>query len=664
MCGIAGFISFENRLERDAAARRLNDMLRPMRHRGPDHEAVWTDGACGLAHARLAIIDLTPSGNQPMTTHDGALWIVFNGEIYNFREIRAELEAKGACFKSSSDTEVILEGYRAWGDAIIDRLRGMFSFALWDPARQRLLLARDRVGKKPLYWAVTRDGFVFGSEMKAFLDWPGLDLQPDLRAIDEYLSLLYIPAPRTAFVGVSKLAAAHKLVVERGSDGWRVGKPERYWRLPPPTLAATDDIDTRALEVELVERLREAVRLRLISDVPLGAFLSGGVDSSSVVAMMAELSSGPVKTFSIGFPYKEYDETRYARMVAERCGTDHEELILEPDAASILPKLVWHYNEPFADPSMIPTYYVSELARRSVTVALNGDGGDEAFFGYARYELMRKLKVIEAVPPSLAPAAEVLTRLAAELPLGQRGRERLRNAAYHLHERTGPKSRLYAFAIAYFLDRDKREGYGPAMRGLLDRSALDLLEPYFEEAGDLVAGAAWADMHTYLPDDLMVKVDVASMAASLEARSPLLDHRFLEWAAALPVSVKAPGGVGKGLFKKAMEPYLPRELLYRPKMGFGAPIEHWFRGDLREMAHDVMLSKSAAERGIIEPSYAARLLSEHADGAQRHDTRILALLNLELWFRQWSDQPAELTRSQPGGYAALVAVSSVAGASL
>jgi asparagine synthase (glutamine-hydrolysing) len=472
-----------------------------------------------------------------------------------------------------------------------------------------------------------------------------VDRSPDLVAIDQYLSLQYVPAPRTAFAAVKKLVNAHYMVIERSAGAWHVGEPVRYWRLPAPR-TAKNGASTRDLERELVERLSEAVRLRLISDVPLGAFLSGGVDSSAVVALMAQVGTGPVKTFSIGFPNQEYDETRYARMVAERYATDHEEMIVEPDAASVIPRLVWHYGEPFADPSMVPTYYVCEIARRKVTVALNGDGGDEAFLGYGRYTTSRKISRFDWLPPAARQAARfAIPRLPSALH--RRYGNRL-NAFGDLI--SGPDRRAsqrYAFTITYFMDYMKREGYTDGMGRFLAGSALDLLEPYFDEAPSLVTGANWADIHTYLPDDLMVKVDVASMAHGLESRSPLLDHVFMEWAMTIPESVKMAGGETKAIFKRAMEPYLPKELLYRPKMGFGCPIDHWLRAELKEMAYDVLLSDSATSRGIFRKDYVERLLGEHVNGQVAHHTRLWALLMLELWFRMWVDQPAEAALIRP-----------------
>jgi asparagine synthase (glutamine-hydrolysing) len=643
MCGVSGFLA-RAALPGDTAEARLWAMIATLQHRGPDDEGVWTDGRAGLAHARLSIIDLSPAAHQPMASADGAVWITYNGEVYNFTEIRQELDALGYPFRSRSDTEVILNGWHAWGPKIFTRLRGMFALAIWDRRSQRLILARDRLGKKPLYYAATTTAFLFGSEIKALLTWPGVPRTADLSAIDRYLTLGYVPAPETAFAGIRKLPAAHYLVLEARADK-NLGAPElvRYWRLPEPR-ATRRHRRTSDLKRELVGHLEEAVRLRLISDVPLGAFLSGGVDSSAVVATMARVGSGTVKTFSIGFSAKEYDETRYARMVAERYATDHQELVVEPDAVAVLPRLVWHYGEPFADPSAVPTYYVSKLARQEVTVALNGDGGDECFLGYRRYKAMRYVSWLDGMP---SWSRAELARLLGLAPLTAQQRfkiPRIRGVLQAPKQRPG---RRYAFTLAPFTDEDKEDCYSWAMRDQLGRSALDLLEPYFAEADSLVAGANWADIHTYLPDDLMIKVDVASMAHGLEARSPLLDHVLMEWAVGLPEEVKLARGVTKALFKSAMEPYLPAELLYRPKMGFSCPVDHWFRNEIKELAYDTLLSQSARQRGIFRPDYVQRLLDEHCGFTRDHHTRLWALLMLELWFRMWIDAPAEAEILRP-----------------
>jgi asparagine synthase (glutamine-hydrolysing) len=639
MCGIGGFVWMGKGSTPFDAERRLRAMIKTVRHRGPDDEGVWTDHVCGLAHARLSIIDLSPAAHQPMGGADGRVWVSFNGEIYNFLELRRELETKGYVFRSHSDTEVIVYGYAAWGEKVFTRLRGMFAIAIWDRANRKLVLARDRFGKKPLYYARVRDLVLFGSEIKELLTWPEVSRQPDKVAVDQFLTLQYVPSPRTAFEAVRKVPPAHYMVAEHVERGWLVGDPIEYWRLPQPQLAKKS-LSERTLTAELIERLKESVKLRLISDVPLGAFLSGGVDSSAVVAMMSESCSGPVKTFSIGFPNKEYDETRYARMVAERYATQHEEMIVEPDAISIIPKIVWHYGEPFADSSAIPTYYVSQIARRKVTVALNGDGGDEAFMGYGRYDTCLRLSAFDWIPRRWrALAVAAVTHLPR--PIRSRYDNRLSAVADLIRCADDRASQRYAFTITYFMDHQKKDGYTAEMSEFLAGSALDLLQPYFDVAPTFVSGANWADIHTYLPDDLMVKVDVASMAHSLESRSPLLDHVFMEWAMTIPEEIKMAGGITKALFKKALEPYLPHEVLYRPKMGFGCPVDHWFRAELKEMAYDVLLSESATSRRIFRKDYVKQLLDEHVSGQTNHQTRLWALLMLELWYRMWVDQPAE-----------------------
>jgi asparagine synthase (glutamine-hydrolysing) len=643
MCGIGGFLLPSTTSPREELESRLWAMIATLRHRGPDDEGIWTDERAGLAHARLSIIDLSPAGHQPMASADGTVWITFNGEIYNFAEIRRELEKVGYRFRSRSDTEVIVNGWHAWGTKVFSRLHGMFALAIWDRRSRRLILARDRIGKKPLYYAATSDAFLFGSEIKALLIWPGLPRAPDLSTIDRYLTWGYVPAPYTAFQGIRRLAAAHYLVVEARADGCLETELVRYWRLPEPRTARRRQSMTQ-LRRELVGQLEDAVRLRMVSDVPLGAFLSGGVDSSAVVAMMARIGGGTVKTFSIGFSAKRYDETYYARMVAQRYATEHQELVVEPDAVAVLPRLVWHYGEPFADPSAIPTYYVSEVARRKVTVALNGDGGDECFFGYNRYRAMHLVSRLDRMPPA---ARMGLERLLALAPRWLQRRAKIARVRDVLQAPKEQPCRRYAPTIVAFTDRHKEDGYSELMRAQREGSAIDRLEPYFAEAGSLASAANWADLHTYLPDDLMVKVDVASMAHGLEARSPLLDHVLMEWAAEIPAELRMAHGVTKALFKSAMEPYLPTELLYRPKMGFSPPVDEWLRSELKELAYDTLLSYNSTKRGLFRREYVERLLSEHSSLVRDHHPQLWVLLMLELWFQMWIDAPRETEISRP-----------------
>jgi asparagine synthase (glutamine-hydrolysing) len=509
----------------------------------------------------------------------------------------------------------------------------MFAFALWDRRRRRLLLARDRAGEKPLYYAWCGGRLLFGSEIKATLAWPGAAREADLDAVHHFLTFQYVPAPRTAFAGVRKLEPGAALIVE--ADGrWRT---ERYWSLPRPARAP------RRPRGELLEetraRFEEAVRLRLVSDVPLGAFLSGGVDSSAVVAAMAKF--GPVKSFSIGFENAEYDERRWARVVAERYGCEHHEYVVRPDALAILPSLVWHYGDAYADSSAVATWYVSEIARRHVTVALSGDGGDEAFLGYARYAAFKAESLYGAAPAGLRRA---LARLAAKLKGGPRP---WRGARRLLLEGGEGEAERYEKWLALFSKPEKRALYGERLRGNLENDPLDVVRPLLEGCGEAAARAAYADIHTNLPDDLLVKVDVASMAHGLESRAPFLDHELLEFAAGVPAAQRMPGFRPKALLKQALEPVLPRELLYRPKMGFGVPIDDWFRGPLGELARDCLLDERARARGLFRADEVRRLLDEHRDGQARHHYRLWALLMLELWFRAWIDGAEPPERPAP-----------------
>src|SRR5215469_1350045 len=648
MCGISGFLLGREPLPASELEARLWAMITTLRHRGPDDEGVWTDGRAGLAHARLSIIDTTPAGHQPMACADASVWISYNGEVYNFAELRKELAALGYPLRSRSDTEVIVNGWHAWGPSILSRLRGMFALAVWDRRARRLTLARDRLGKKPLYYAASRDGLVFGSEIKALLAWPGMRRAPNLGTIDRYLSFGYVPAPDTAFVGIRKLPAAHYLSVETHADGY-LGELElvRYWSLPE--IGGSRQLrPVEELRRELRARLEEAVRLRLVSDVPLGAFLSGGIDSSAVVATMARVGCGRVKTFSIGFSEQGYDETRYARMVAERYATNHHEFVVKPDAVAVLPRLIWHYGEPFADPSAIPTYYLAELARSEVTVALNGDGGDECFLGYPRYQAMSYLSRLDATPEW---TRNVLQGLLGMAPRSLQRQLKLPRIRALLRAPSQHPGRGYAAALGWFTEEDKEDCYAEAMQEQLPRADLDLFEPYFAAAGSLVAGANRADLHTYLPDDLLVKVDVASMAHGLETRSPLLDHVFVEWAVGLPDRLKLARGTSKALFKSAMAPYLPADLMHRPKMGFSCPIDHWFRNEMKELAYDTLLSHRASGRSLFRPTHIRRLLDEHCGMRQDHHQQLWALLVLELWFEMWIDGSPEPPVRQPDALA-------------
>lgn len=636
MCGIAGFMRGEGQ-NAPGDHQLLHRMASAIAHRGPDGEGVWVGDGVGFAHRRLSVIDLSDAASQPMSTADGRHAITYNGEIYNYMEVRRALEALGETFVTNSDTEALLLGLRRWGVAALDRCNGMFAFAFWDKERRRLLLARDRIGKKPLYYAFVGGDFVFGSEIKALCLWPHLRRAPNYQAISHYLGLQYVPGPQTAFEGVFKLPPGHVLEIAPG----RRAEPRRYWALPPPTDRPVDP--KRDLPAEARDLLAQAVRRRLVADVPVGAFLSGGIDSSTTTALMAlERKGSPIKTFSIGFEESDYDERRFARMVAQRYGADHHEEMVKEDAADLLPKLVWHYNEPFADSSAVPMFYLSRLARRHVTVALSGDGGDEFFLGYGRYAACMDYEWIGGIPKFVRRAAGLV---AAKMPSFLARRRYFSGARRLLQLASDSAAARYEPTIAYFHDADKKDAYGATLAPYLEKSALRLLDSYFEESPNFLAGAAWTDIHTYLPDDIFVKVDVATMAYGLEARAPFVDKELMEWAAAIPSGAKVVNRELKYILKKAAEPLLPHDVIYRPKMGFGVPIDHWFRRNFATLARDTLMSKKALSRGLLRSDYIDRVLKEHASGERMHQTRLWAMLMLEMWFDMWIDREPALSES-------------------
>jgi asparagine synthase (glutamine-hydrolysing) len=627
MCGIAGKLSFDG----SPVCREIVDAMRDLQvHRGPDGAGSWTDGPVGLAHRRLSIIDLSDSALQPMANEDGSVVIVFNGEIYNFQALREELSGKGHVFSSSSDTEVIVHLYEEMGPRVVERLRGMFAFAIWDARKRRLMLARDRVGKKPLFYHMDGRGIAFASEVRSLFADQSIPREPDYLAIHHYLTYQYVPAPWSAFAGVASLPPASVMIVSE--DGAHT--IERYWRLDYSE--KLDIAEDEAIE-RVTELIMEATRLRMIADVPLGAFLSGGVDSSVVVAAMALQSSEPVKTFTIGFREQAYDEAPYARAVAERYSTDHTELVVEPHAIDVLPKLVWHYGNPFADSSALPTYYVAEMTRRYVTVALNGDGGDESFGGYERYARFLAMRRFDALSPTIRDALWRFVPESRRLPRTGLSRKARRAAELFL----GGPERRYAEFMLYFTNREKAVLYTPEFAGRIrGTDSIDLLRTAWGNVGsaadaDRLMGT---DVAMYLPDDLLVKVDIATMANSLEARSPLLDHELMEFAAQLPADFKVRGNETKYLLKRVAERLLPHEVIYRPKMGFGVPIVDWFRGELADYVGDVLLDPLAVRRGIFRRECVETYLRDHRNGTADYSYRRWALLMLELWFQTYIDR--------------------------
>lgn len=628
MCGIVGKVYTQgHRSVDEGLLRRMSEVIA---HRGPDDEGVYCRGPVGLAHRRLAIIDLSAAGHQPMSNAARTVWIVFNGEIYNYQELRHDLEAAGRVFRTQTDTEVIIALYERYGEECLQYLRGMFAFAIWDEPKQKLFLARDRVGKKPLKYYYNGQFIIFGSELKSFFVDPEVPRVVDDVAIHHYLSFQYVPGPMTGFRDIKKLPPAHYLTIQHGEL-----KIVRYWHL-----AYDQQVERSETEWQqaILQELEQAVRLRMISDVPVGAFLSGGVDSSAVVGMMAKLSSRPVKTFSIGFPEESHNELPYAKRVAELFGTEHTEFVVEPHALNVLPKLIYHYEEPYADSSAVPTYYVSELTRRHVTVVLNGDGGDENFAGYGRYNVQKFAAFYDRVPSVIRRQVIHQAVVIASNILKTTFFDRTRRFSESFSD---GRARRYLEYICYFNEMQKRQLYSPSFaERVTSHDSRDLVEHLFESSGttDPVDQALSVDFHSYLPDDLLVKVDIASMAVALESRSPLLDHKFLELTATIPSRLKIRQGEKKYIFKKALQQLLPADILYRKKMGFGVPIEHWFRGELRGFVRERLLGGVAAQRGVFRPEAVERLIDEHQQTRINHAHQLWALLTLEMWFQTYIDR--------------------------
>jgi len=615
--------------DRTATVRR---MCKSLTHRGPDAQGLHEDPDLALGMRRLSIIDVA-HGEQPVYNESRQIVVVFNGEIYNFRVLQEALRRQGHVLGSESDSECIPHLYEEYGLDFVQHLRGMFAIALWDGKRRRLVLARDRLGKKPLYYREDPYGVAFASELKALLTDPATDRTVDEVAISQYLTYQYVPAPRSALMSVRKLAPGHIAVHEDGRL-----TTSRYWHLNYAAAGQRETVSEAELCEELRKRLLDCVGVRLVSERPLGAFLSGGLDSSAIVAAMSRLATGRVKTFSIGFDEESHNELPFARQVADLYGTDHHELVVRPDVLDILPLLARSFDEPYADSSAIPSYYLAAMARESVVVALNGDGGDEALGGYARYQ-----HYLHASPrrlPSLM--TQLLLRGGQALaPWGERSRvfRRASHAALLLAE--SEPARRYARFLSYFRPEEKQALLSDefAERVAHDDS-YDIVEDIWRahEATDPVNRLLAVDTYTYLPGDLLPKVDITTMAVSLEARSPLLDHTFVEWAASLPGDYKVRAGKTKYLLKEALEPWLPQSLIHRKKMGFGVPLAAWLRGPLREVMHDLLTDQTARNRGWFRPESVDRLLAEHMAGQDRA-SHLYALVMLEMWHREVLDRP-------------------------
>ena len=615
MCGISGIVTRDGLSPDDKVL--IESMTAALRHRGPDGEGYYFDGNAGLGHRRLSIIDLA-GGAQPMFNEDRSVVIVFNGEIYNYVELIPGLKERGHQFHTSSDTEVILHAYEDLGERCVDPLNGMFAFALWDARRRRLLLARDRLGEKPLFYHhdPQTGRLTFASELKALLCDPSLRREISVAALDDYLAYGYVPADRSIIGGVAKLPAAHRLI-------WHEGKirTEPYWDV---SFSEEEIGDEGAWMADLERRLRESVRIRLRSDVPVGVFLSGGIDSSAVAALASQVSSRPIKTFSVGFEEPDFDELKFARQVADRYGTDHQEIIVRDRDVSVLTDIAYHLDEPFADPSALPTYYVCREARRHVTVALSGDGGDELFAGYPRYRQPLGYRLIDRL--GRVGLRQVAGVAAAAIPNHVRGRGYLERLSLEGASR-------YLAQCSEFMPQHRRALFRPDLAAYVhDRPWL--FEPYFLDGTSLVTTLQHVDQKTYLPDDILVKVDRMSMQNSLEVRVPFLDHTVVEFVNRAAARWKLRRGISKYLLKRMLRPLVPPGLLSRRKMGFGIPIKHWFRGHLDTFARDVLLGPDARNAQWLQPSAVERVLRDHQRGGRDFSRRIWTLLIFELWCRR------------------------------
>ena len=635
MCGITGAVWWRNdaSIEPDV----LQKMTDSIRHRGPNAEGHWFGGegtpasvGVALGHRRLSIIDVDGSA-QPMGNDDGSVQIVFNGEIYNYRELRQQLTRAGHSFRTAGDTEVVVRLYEEHGLSFVDHMRGMFSIAIWDAPRQRLVLLRDRMGQKPLFYRMDESRLVFASELKSLLQIPGIPRDVDRRSVLEFLTLQYVPAPHSILQGFRRLPPAHLAVVERGNM-----TITRYWTPPygVPDLSRTAISDWKE---ELRHEMSEAVRLRLRSDVPLGAFLSGGVDSTVICGLMQSQLDQPVKTFSIGFPVAAFDERAYARQASEMLKTEHHEAVVNPDALSTLPQLIWHYDEPFGDSSAIPTMYLSRMTREHVTVALTGDAGDELFCGYDRYRAVRLAGRLDYIP---RPLRSLMSKMAACIPTDVRQKSFRRRAKRLLETLAQSPERRYLNWISTF-NRDK-------LQELVTDELWELAEEHdpaqhiFDSYElcpdrDFITRTTATDVVSYLPGDLLTKVDIASMSVGLECRSPMLDHHVVELAARMPIDVKQSASQGKRVLIDTFSDLIPPGIRTRRKMGFGVPIDHWFRNELKDLLYDIVLSDRAISRGLFHEAVIRRMVDEHSAGLFDHAYRLWNLLCLELWFRMSID---------------------------
>jgi len=624
MCGIVGIFNFD---QREISDKILKEMTQALLHRGPDDCGIFIEKNIGLGHTRLSIIDLSSTGHQPMSDKEEKIWIVYNGEIYNYLVLKRELEKEGIVFKSKTDTEVIIYLYKKYGIDCLKYLRGMFAFAIWDKEKKQLFLAKDRVGKKPLKYYCDSNCFIFSSELKAILKNPEVKKEIDYDAIDEYLTYQYVPHPKTGFKNIWKLEPAHYLIVKENGEIIK----QRYWKLD---YSKKLNLSESEWKEKILEKLRESIKIRLFSDVPLGAHLSGGIDSSLIVALMAQEQNSALKTFSIGFTEKDYNELSYARLVAQKYKTDHQEFIIKPNAIEVLPSLAYYYEEPYADSSALPTWYLSKITKKYVTVVLNGDGGDENFAGYTRYNAMKLFQYLHLIPfkPQLKKLNRFLYQI-TKIKIFQKGYR-------FLNSYSAQPIDFYLRIIDYFGQEEKNLIYTNEFKQKIKNSRWhSFLKEKYEETKkfDWLDKILYTDILSYLPDDLLVKVDIASMAHGLEVRSPFLDYEFLELTTAMSSNLKMCGHNKKYLLKKIAEKFLPKECIYRPKQGFGVPLEHWFRGEeLENYLREKLLAKKFLAFGF-EKQGIKQLIEEHKNHHQNYANHLWALLMLEAWLQQYFD---------------------------
>jgi len=627
MCGICGKISVNSVVSENL----IRKMCGVLAHRGPDDEGVYVKGGIGLGHRRLAIIDLSEAGHQPMSNEDGSIWIVLNGEIYNFSELREVLEKKGHRFKSHTDTEVVLHLYEEKGVECLKDLRGPFAFAIWDSKKERLFIARDRIGKKPLFYTCKNQTLTFASEIKAILQDPDISKEVNRPAITDYLSYGYVPTPESIFRGIMKLPPAHFIIYEKGNI-----RLQKYWELDFSKKIKMSEKDYCDRTMDLLE---ECTKIRLISDVPLGAFLSGGIDSSAVVYMMSKLSSRPVKTFSIGFEEESHSELKYAGIIAKKFNTEYHEYIVKPEAVELFPKLVWHYNEPYADSSALPSYYVAQMTRQEVAVALNGDGGDECFGGYERFMASRYAEMLSKVPRFLRKG--ILANIVKMMPESVEHNNFPRKLKRFIDMAEEPSRVRHYNWISIFRDFEKDSLFSDSFKKeYASKRSFYYLDKVFNECGskDILDQVMYTDIRTNLLDDLIVKMDIATMANSLEGRSPFLDHKMLEFSAAMPSNMKIKGMKLKYILKKALRSKIPDNILDRRKMGFGIPVDKWFRVDLKDYVYEILMSDNSLGRGYFKKESVKKLLDEHVAGKANNGARIWSLLFLELWHKEFIDK--------------------------